>query len=82
MLYGSIQRTVAKLPEQLRPKRIHFWGIRTKSAPGKFRLGQIQSHNPGPPFGDVFLGLLDGLVSTLSRTESITELRKQGIKVL
>ncbi len=38
MLYGSIQRTVAKLPEQLRPKRIHFWGIRTKSAPGKFRM--------------------------------------------
>ena len=45
-------------------------------------FGQIQFHNPRSPFGDVFLGLLNGLVSTLSRAESITELRKQRIKVL
>lgn len=45
-------------------------------------LGQIQFHDPRSPFGDVFLRLLDGLVSALSRTESITELRKQGIEVL
>lgn len=45
-------------------------------------LGQIQFHNPGAPFGDVFLGLLNGLASTLSWAESITELRKQRVKVL
>ena len=37
-LYGSIKRTVAKLPEQLRPKRIHFWDVQRKTAPGKFRM--------------------------------------------
>lgn len=45
-------------------------------------LGQVQFHNLRSPFGDVFLGLLDGLESTLSRAESITELRKQRIRVL
>ena len=37
-LYGTIKRTVAKLPEQLRSKRIHFWDVQRKTAPGKFRM--------------------------------------------
>ena len=36
--YGAIKRVVAKLPEQLRPRRIHFRDVRTKSAPGKFKM--------------------------------------------
>ena len=33
-----ITRAVAKLPKQLRPGRIHFRDVRTKSASGKFRM--------------------------------------------
>lgn len=37
-LYDSIRRRVAVLPEQLCPKRIHFWDVQRKTAPGKFRM--------------------------------------------
>lgn len=37
-LYEAIKRAVAKLPEKLRPRRICFWDVQTKSAPGKFRM--------------------------------------------
>ena len=37
-LFSAIKRAVAKLPEQLHPKRIYFWDVRTTSAPGKFRM--------------------------------------------
>ena len=37
-LFSAVRRAVAKLPEQLRPKHIYFWDIRTKSAPGRFRM--------------------------------------------
>ena len=43
-------------------------------------LGQIQFHNPGSSFGDVFLGLLDGLVSALSRAKSILNSEDRGSK--
>lgn len=37
-LFQKIRRTVAKLPEQLRPKRILFWDVKPETSLGTFRM--------------------------------------------
>ena len=37
-LFQKIRRTVAKLPEQLRPKRILFWDVKPGTSLGTFRM--------------------------------------------
>ena len=37
-LFQKIRRTVTKLPEQLRPKRILFWDVKPETSLGTFRM--------------------------------------------
>lgn len=37
-LFQKIRRTVAKLPEQLRPKPILFWDVKPETSLGTFRM--------------------------------------------
>lgn len=37
-MFQKIRPTVAKLPEQLRPKRILFWDVKPETSLGTFRM--------------------------------------------
>ena len=42
-LYAAIQKDLAKLPEQLRPKRIRFWDEKPADSLGEFKMALLET---------------------------------------